>query len=291
MNALIPPGARVEYLDLDGGRVRLLRGGEPSQRPPMILLHGGGTSAAISWYRTFAPLSAEHQVIAPDMPGYGATTGIEPVGGGAVLADFIAWVMDELGLADAVIVGSSMGGEVALNLALHHPKLVRALVLVSPAGLLPIAGNRVMQYVAWLSTRVPERMLVSSLKRQSNHSSRGLRGIVHDPAVLPPELIEEYRREALRPESRLAFVRHTKASVGRTEMRNNLLPLVGRITVPTLFVHGANDPVVSPETSRQAAERMPAARRVMVPDSGHWAQLEAPDRFLTEVNHFLTTVE
>jgi pimeloyl-ACP methyl ester carboxylesterase len=74
-------------------------------------------------------------------------------------------------------------------------------------------------------------------------------------------------------------------------MLNNLLPVVGRITVPTLFIHGANDPVVSPETSRQAADRMPAARRVVVPNSGHWAQLEAPDRFLTELNHFLATVE
>jgi pimeloyl-ACP methyl ester carboxylesterase/phenylacetate-coenzyme A ligase PaaK-like adenylate-forming protein len=288
MNAFIPPRASTEYLDLDGGRVRLLRGGEPTQRPPVILLHGAGTNAAISWYRTFAPLSAEHQVIAPDMPGCGGTTGIEPLGGGAVLADFLARVMDELGVADAVIVGSSMGGEVALNLALHHPKLVRALVLVSPSGLLPIAGNRVRQYIAWLATRLPERMLVS-LNRLSKRSARGLRGIVHDPAVLPAELIEEYRRDALRPGSGLAFVRQTRASVGRREMRNNLLPLVGRITVPTLVVHGANDPVVSPETSRQAVERMPIARRVVIPNCGHWAQLEAPDRFLTELSHFLAT--
>jgi pimeloyl-ACP methyl ester carboxylesterase len=163
-------------------------------------------------------------------------------------------------------------------------------VLVSPSGLLPIAGNRVGQYIAWLATRLPERMLVS-LNRLSNRSTRGLRGIVHDPAVLPAELIEEYRRDAVRPGSGLAFVRQTRASVGRREMLNNLLPVVGRITVPTLFIHGANDPVVSPETSRQAADRMPAARRVVVPNSGHWAQLEAPDRFLTELNHFLATVE
>jgi pimeloyl-ACP methyl ester carboxylesterase len=284
MNALMPRGARAECVDLDNGRVGLLRGGEPNRQPPVVLLHGGGTNAAISWYRTFGPLSAEHQVLAPDLPGYGATAGIEPVGGGSALADFVARIMDKLGLADAVVVGSSMGGEVALNLALQHPKLVRALVLISPAGLLPVAGNQVVQYLAWLSTRLPERMLMSL-----NRSSRGLRGIVHDPAVLPAELIEEYRRQAQRPGPGLAFVRHTKASVGRREMRNNLLPLVGRITVPTLFVHGANDPVVSPETSRQAAERMSAARRVVVPDSGHWAQLEAPDRFLTELNHFLST--
>lgn len=288
MNGFLPPGAHAEYLDLDGGRVRLLRGGEPSQRPPMILLHGGGSNAAISWYRTIAPLSVEHQVIAPDLPGYGGTTGIEPGGGGAVLADFVARVMNQVGLTDAVIVGSSMGGEIALNLALHHPELVRALVLISPAGLMPLAGNRVVQYLAWLSTRLPERILVS-LNGLSNRPSKALRGIVHDPAGLPTAVIEEYRREARRREFRLAFVRQTRISVGPTAMRNNLLPLIGRITVPTLFVHGAVDPVVPPESSRQAAERMFAARRVVIPDSGHWAQLEAPDRFFTELTHFLTS--
>lgn len=224
------------------------------------------------------------------MPGYGATTGIEPVGGGAVLADFVARVMDKLGLADAVIAGGSMGGETALNLALHHPRLVRALVLISPTGLLPIAGNWAVQFVAWLSTRLPERMLVS-LNRRNYSSARTLRGIVHDPAALPAELTDEYRREALQPDSGLAAVRHTKASVGRRERRNNVLRLVERITVPTLFVHGANDAVVSPETSRQAAERMPAARRVVVPNCGHWAALEAPDRFLNELNHFITAAK
>lgn len=289
MNGLMPPGAHAEYLDLDGGRVRLLRGGEPSRRPPVVLLHGGGSNAAISWYRTIAPLSAEHRVIAPDLPGYGGTTGIAPVGDGAVLADFVARIMRRLGLADAVIVGSSIGGEIALNLALHHAELVCALVLVSPSGLLPVAGNRVVQFLAWLSTRLPEQALVS-LSALSNRSSTALRGIVRDPAGLPCDVVEEYRREARRRDFRLAFVRQTKVSVGPTAMRNNLLPLVGRITVPTLFVHGADDPVVPPETSRHAAERMPTAHRVVVSDSGHWAQLEAPDRFHTELTDFLSNL-
>lgn len=289
MNELVPPGAHVEYLDLDGGHVRLLRGGEAGRRPPIVLLHGGGSDAAIAWYRTFASLAAEHPVIAPDLPGYGGTTGIGPLGGGAVLADFVARVMDELGLDDAVIVGSSMGGEIALDLALHHAELVSGLVLVSPAGLMSVAGNRVVQFLAWLSTRLPERTLVS-LNGRSSRSAEPLRGIVHDPAGLPSEVVAEYRRETQRRDFRLAFVRATRASVGPTAMRNNLLPLVGRITVPTLFVHGADDPVVPPETTRQAAERMPTARRVVIPDCGHWAALESPDRFLTELDHFLTSL-
>jgi pimeloyl-ACP methyl ester carboxylesterase len=281
MNALVPLGATVAHLPLDGGRVRLLLGGTPDDGTPLVLLHGAGTNAAISWYRLFAPLGTEHRVIAVDMPGFGGTTGIEPARGGTALADFVARVMDELGLGDAVIVGASMGGEVALNLALHHPRLVRALVLVSPTGLLPIAGNRVTQFVGWLATRLPERMLLRLTRPPA------LGRIVHDPAVLPPELIDEYRREASRPGPRLAFIRQTKAAIGCRSMRNNLLPRVGRIAVPTLFVHGADDRMVAPETSGHAAERMPAALRVVVPHCGHWAQLEAHDRFLAELSRFL----
>jgi pimeloyl-ACP methyl ester carboxylesterase len=70
-------------------------------------------------------------------------------------------------------------------------------------------------------------------------------------------------------------------------MRNNLLPAVHRITVPTLFFHGEEDPLVDPEGSRRASRLMPDARLVLVPDCGHWAQLESRDRFLAEVRRFL----
>ncbi|MGO9158600.1 alpha/beta fold hydrolase [Mycobacterium sp.] len=58
-------------------------------------------------------------------------------------------------------------------------------------------------------------------------------------------------------------------------------------SLPALFFHGEDDPIVAPEGSRRAGELMPDAHLVMVPDCGHWAQLEARDRFLSEVRGFL----
>ena len=85
----------------------------------------------------------------------------------------------------------------------------------------------------------------------------------------------------------MGYARYNQASLGPRSMRNNLLPVVHRITAPTLFFHGEDDPVVDPEGSLRASRRMPAARLVLVPECGHWAQLEARDRFLTEVRRFL----
>ena len=82
---LIPAGSTQSYLDMDGGRVRVLRSTATpadSLRRPLLLLHGGGAdNAAISWYEVFEPWGTEREVIAIDLPGFGRTQGIQPVGG------------------------------------------------------------------------------------------------------------------------------------------------------------------------------------------------------------------
>lgn len=288
MSELVPPGARVEYLDLDGGRVRLLRSGTGGR--PVVLLHGGGTNnAAIAWYRLFEPLGTERRVIAPDFPGYGGTTGAEPMGSVDALADFVARIMDQLDLADAVIMGVSMGGHTALDLALRHPRLIRALVPISPSGLTPALGGPAIQTGAWLYTRLPEPWIRLQTRLVGRFGS-GLKQAVHNPAALPREVLDEIQREARQPQAGVGLHRYLRATIGRREMRDNLLPVVESITVPVLFVHGEHDVQQSPENSRRAAGRMPHARFVPMPGCGHWSQLEAPDRFRTEVEAFLATV-
>ncbi|MEY9214406.1 alpha/beta fold hydrolase [Thermobifida halotolerans] len=291
MRRLVPPEASEEYLDLDGGRVRVLTGGETDRRP-VLLLHGGSIdNAAVSWYRLFAPLSGDCRVAAPDLPGFGATSGIEPVGGPADQADFVARVMDRLRLAEAVVIGVSMGGDVALNLALRHPRRVRALVLVAPGGLIPAIANPVAHTASWLSMQLPDRLLLGAVNLANRFVRIALRAVVHDPATLPEEVVAEVGREALRPNAGIGYLRYNQACIGRREMRNNLLPVVDRITVPALFFHGESDPLVPPEGSRRAAALMPDARLVLVPECGHWAQLEAPGRFEAEVTEFLTALD
>lgn len=307
---LLPPGSTETFIDLDGGRIRVLRSDtqpavpstatdaaavecdQRATRPPVLLIHGGGTdNSAISWYEVFAALGPEREVVAVDLPGFGRTTGIGPVGGPAELADFVARVARRLAMPPAVVMGVSMGGDVALNLALRHPDLVEALVLIAPGGLIPVLRNRAIQLSAWLAAQLPDMLLVPLARVANRYVKTVIRAMVKDPDILPREVVDEFVREARRPGAGMAYGRYNQASIGPGSMRNNLLPVVSRVDVPTLFFHGQDDPLVSPEGSRLASELMPNAVLVLVPDCGHWAQLEARDRFLTEVRGFLADVD
>ncbi|RNL87044.1 alpha/beta fold hydrolase [Halostreptopolyspora alba] len=286
MTRLVPPGATVAHVDLDGGRVRVLHAGD-SSAPPVILAHGGSTdNAAISWYRLFEPLSETHRVIAPDLPGFGATTGIEP-GGPQEQADFLLRLSERMEVGRATVCGVSMGGEAALNLALRHPESVRALVLVAPGGLVPRIGNRVAHTATWLVTRLPEQLLVPVASLGDRFVDIALKAVTNDVSTLPAPVVEEIGREARRPRSSLGYLRYHRAAIGRTGMRNHLMPHIRGVQAPTLLFRGENDSLMPLRGSREAAARMPDARLVTVPDCGHWAQLDAHERFLREVTSFL----
>ncbi|BBF99446.1 MULTISPECIES: alpha/beta fold hydrolase [Pseudonocardia] len=289
---LVPAGSGTGTIDIDGGRVRVLRSvtvPEPERAgTPLLLVHGGGTdNAAISWFHAFEAFGVDREVFAIDLPGFGGTTGIDPVGDPRRTADLTARVAARLGLTRVVAVGVSMGGDVVLNLALRHPELVEALVLIGPGGLIPVLRNRFTQFAAWLAAQLPERVLLALSRTANSFVQSAVRGVVSDPDSLPPEVLAEFLREARRPGAFLGYLRYNRATLGPRSMRNDLQSEVGRIDVPALFFHGADDPMVDPEGSRRAARSMPAARLVLVPGCGHWAQLEASEQFAAEVRALL----
>ena len=292
--ALTPAGSTERTLDLGHGPLRVLSSVADPTPPgiPLLLVHGGGTdTAAISWYEAYSTFGTDRPVVAPDLPGFGGSTGVAPVGGPEALADVVAGVADRLGLRRVVVGGISMGGDVALHLALHRPDLVEALVLVAPGGLTPLLGNRVLQLSSWLAAQLPDPVLVPLARIANRFARSALRGMVRNPEGLPAEVVDEFVREARRPRAGMGYARYNQATLGPRSMRNDLQPAVGRITVPALFLHGADDPMVDPCDSRRAAAAMPDARLVTLPGCGHWAQFEARERVVREVREFLADLD
>lgn len=292
MSRLVPPGAGERYVETARGRLRVLHAGVTADgRPPAVLVHGGGTdNAGISWYRLIEPLARDREVWAIDLPGFGGSIDAAPVGGPRDLAAVVADVLDRLGTGPAIVFGVSMGGDVALNLALERPPLVAGLVLIAPGGLVPIFRNRTAHFFAWLAARSPDWLLLPSARLANRFVGSALRAIVKDPAVLPRQVVEEFVREARDPRGGIAYGRYNQATLGRHGMLNDVTGRVDQIGVPTLLFHGADDPIVDLDGSRRAAARMPRARLVVAPDCGHWAQLEVHDLFLAETQAFLTAV-
>ena len=287
---LVPPGAIEDFLPYEGGSVRLLRGGSGSGIP-VVLLHGGGIdNAAISWYEVFTPLAQGREALAFDLPGFGATDGLPVLGSPDEIADQTISIVRAAGIYRAVFIGLSLGGDVALHLALRHAEAVAGLVLIAPGGLEDLKRTRARQVSAWSGSRLPSAVREPLDSTRSLFIRRYARRRVYDRASIPPAVLRELIREARRPGGGLGDANYTRATTGLTRMRNDLLPDVFRITAPTLFLHGDNDLLTDPQISVAAAELMPNAEVVLIGQCGHWLQLEAPDVFLSEVGPFLDRI-
>lgn len=289
---LKPQNTNELTIEMAAGKLRVLHAGpQDSSQLPLVLLHGGGSdNAAISWYRLIEPLSFNRNVWAIDLPGFGGSIGATPVGGPSELADIVAEVLTKLSVKKAVVFGVSMGGDVALNLALRHGQLVGGLVLIASGGLTANMGNRILQYGAWALAQSPDWILLPAIRFANRFTGVALRGMVNNPALLPAQVMDEFIREARHPSSGIAYARYNQATLGRYGMCNDLSNKVHSIKVPALFFHGKDDRLVSPEDSRRAASRMIDARLIIVTDCGHWAQLECHDRFLAETQAFLAAL-
>ena len=170
-----------EYRAIDGVRLRLRDTG-PRDAPAVILLHGFCASLD-TWEPWAAALSAQHRVIRVALPGFGLT-GPDPTGdysdarGMAILAS----LMDQLGVARATLVGSSMGGRIAWNFAAAHPDRVTRMVLVSPDGFAsprfaydrPPEPPLIMRALPWFAPRILLKAgLAAAYARQDLRSLRG----------------------------------------------------------------------------------------------------------------------
>lgn len=295
-NRLLPPGATETWLEHDGGRIRVLRGGplDPDPRTdkhPILLIHGGGyDNAAISWFKIFGPLSEDRLVLAPDLPGFGYTEGIPVTGDVDQLADLILAVARSYGLPRFAVAGISMGGDIAMHVALRHAVAVAGLILVAPGGLAERLRSRTAQFGAWLAAQLPDPILYGLSRRAARFTDSYLERMVYDPSTVDDAIRSEFAREARRKDAGVGYGRYNQATLGPFKMRNNLLPDAFRITTPTLFLHGADDPLVDPANSIAAVEVMPRAELVLVSQCGHWLPIEAPEIFLSEVLDFVVAL-
>jgi pimeloyl-ACP methyl ester carboxylesterase len=220
---------------------------------PVLLLHGL-MGEMDHWESALERLSAFCRPMALELPIFDPALMDVSVSG---LAAYVRRFMEALELSPAVVVGNSLGGHVALELALAHPGWVSALILTGSSGL----------YERTATTRVPHRPTAAYVRERMEE-------IFYDPALVTPEWVESVRR--------IVTTRHAALRVihmARSARRDNMEARLGDIRVPTLLVWGKDDRITPGEVAEQFHARIDGSHLVYLTNCGHAPMLERPEAF------------
>jgi pimeloyl-ACP methyl ester carboxylesterase len=246
---------------------------------PLVLLHGLGASRAI-WSRVTPLLAADRLVLAPDLPGFGES---EPAGPGFDLeraARKLAVALADRAGRRFDLVGNSLGGAVALQLAVLRPDLVRRLVLSAPAGFSP---------APWPLPLTAGRVVGPALR---------LRRVFGAPLVASPTARRALLTGAIAEPERLSAAdarTMLKGSRGSTRigpaveavMRADLRPLLEELERPLGVIWGRRDRVVPIETLERIRAVRPEVVVEMFDDAAHVPQLECPEEYVAALGRIL----
>ena len=283
---IVTPSLAVEErkVEVDGLPIRYLVAGTG---PPLVLLHGAGDNA-LDWKWVMPALAATHRVYAPDLPGSPDSPRPAADYSPAFFERFVAAFVDALDIGQATFVGNSLGGLIALRLALSEPARVTALVLVDSAGLgravnpvftsvnVPGLGEAAMPF--W---RTP----IGAYQRAWGRTALLF---AHPGRSVPHEWLEEQRRLALLPgylEAHLTVLRALVSPFGQREVLVDNLPA---LKIPTLIVWGDRDRVFPQSQAREAISRLREGSLALIPKCGHMPHVEHPDHFLVAFEEFHT---
>ena len=253
---------------------------------PVYLLHGlGGTK--VSWMPLLQPLAERYRVIAPDFPGHGESDKPRAEYSAAYYADVIRKLMDCLGTGPGVIVGNSMGGRVALEMAVRYPKRVRALATLGAA----VPGIR-WRYLLGLTRIAPTEIAALPFPLRERWMQYSIRRLFARPDRLPQVAYlagaDEFIRVYRSARARVAFWASLQHIV--LERPEEFFPRLRRVKAPALILHGERDRLVPLRLGNRLADALPEADYRVLPDVGHVPQFEAPQTTRRAVLDFLESV-
>jgi pimeloyl-ACP methyl ester carboxylesterase len=258
---------------------------------PVLLLIHGITSSADAWRQVIPALAEDFTVVAPDLLGHGGSA--KPRGDYSLgaYASGLRDLMAALGHTRATVVGHSMGGGVAMQLAYQFPERVERLALVSSGGL-----GREVGIVLRAATLPGAEWVLPLLTRRGPRDAVGIAAAALGRLGLRTRADVRGTALGLRSlsdaEARRAFL-HTARSIidaggQRVSARDRLYLAEG---MPTLIIWGDRDPMIPAAHGHAAHELVPHSRFELFEGAGHYPFDEDPERFAAVVRDFVTTTE
>jgi len=257
-------GYRMHYLDEGEGEV-------------VVFLHGSGPGA--SGYSNFkgnypALVAAGYRCIVPDLVGYGYSDKPDDVDHPlSFFVECVKQTLDVIGVSHCSIVGNSLGGAIALGLALEYPQLVSKLVLMAPGGLSELSEYRQMpgmqkMFQVFGSGEPVTREVMKELFATS---------LMHDPAHATEELVSE----------RMQIMQIMNGHVMATMQIPVLTPRLAELECPVLGFWGLNEKMMPANGIEAMTKHIRHLRLVLVSECGHWVMVEHQGMFNRSTVDFL----
>ena len=248
-----------------GVRIQLRRGGVGA---PLLVLHS--ELGVPGWLRAYEQLARQFTVYVPSLPGFGRSARPDWIVGVRDLAAWATWLVRDLQLSQPLpVIGFSLGGWLAAEIATVNPALFTKMVLVGAAGLQPAAGQ-VWDYFV--------------------HSNREAFARSFYDGAKSPEYAEYYDRPWTAEEEAQAEQNREMAArlFWKPYMRSHTLAgLLGGIATPTLVVWGREDAIIPLEVCDRYVRAIPGATATVLDRCGHMPEMERPEAFVRAVLDFL----
>ncbi|MGH7913864.1 MAG: alpha/beta fold hydrolase [Candidatus Binataceae bacterium] len=232
-----------------------------------IMLHGAGSNGH-SWHNQLDHLGRAHSPIAIDLPAHGRSSGVEGLETIQEYSDFVVAFLDALGIASAVIAGRSMGGAIAMDMAVRYPKRVEAIVPVVTAARFNIAPKRIEALLSVAMGRAPQAFVTDG----------------YSPATVKDrfEVVREGWMEQIQTDPR---VRYTDiVACTRCDLREH----IAGIDKPAFILAGAHDPITTPADAAFIHECIRGSKLRVIDDAAHHLPNEQPAEINSIIESFLS---
>jgi 3-oxoadipate enol-lactonase len=242
--------------------------------PPLLFIHGNGGDTT-NWAPQLERFSAKHRVIALDLRGFGRS---DRTLGDISLRDYaedVEAIMAKLGVSGCVVVGLSLGGMVAQELALLAPRRVAGLLLADSASGVDEEMRGMLQNAARFA-----------LEGGMEPMAEAYLGALFSPKTLSDN--QAAVRHFMDQFTTGDPLQHYLANLAVREM--NLVPRLKKIKVPTVVLCGEHDQILPPALSEQTHRAIAGSKLVIVPDAAHVSNLEQPERFNKELDGLIRSV-
>jgi pimeloyl-ACP methyl ester carboxylesterase len=227
---------------------------------PFLLLHGGGGPDTVTGFGERFAKAHDVRVIVPVHPGFGGTARPEKLASVPGLAELYVALLGELERSDVTVIGNSIGGWIAAEMALLKSPRVSRVILVNAVGI-EVPGHPIADFFS---------LTMDQVFTLSFHNPEPFR---IDPATLPPSA------QAVAAANRAALATYAGTAMNDPTLAGRL----AHLDLATLVLWGDSDRIVDPDYGRAFAAAIPRARFQLLQDTGHMPQIETPDQLMKAI--------